>query len=78
MNSSNLPVTVGGVVIDAFVAVAAAAVNGFFVISIWKLTTSVDLGNTSQNVEKLCDTARFCCFPTAASTEESGAHKPGL
>jgi hypothetical protein len=52
---ADLPVFIGGVVIDPFVCIAAGGVNGFFIFAVFRFTVALYLLNSSQNVEKLTD-----------------------
>lgn len=53
MNSGDLSVGIRSVVIDTFLTVTAAAIDGLFVVSVRKLAASVDLSDTVQKMEKL-------------------------
>ena len=78
VNGRDLPVAVTGIVIDAHIAVTAAAVDCLLIMSVRKLTTPINLANRLQNVEKLCDAANIGRVLLGASTNKCTTHKPGL
>ena len=76
--SGDLPIFVSGVVIDPFVAAAAAGVYRFFETSSRKPAAAVRLTDSTENVEKLVYTAFFRAVTAAVPLGKCGADKSGL
>ena len=60
IHSSNLAVFVGGVIIYAFICVAAAGIEGEFIFVLPDAGKPPWLCNTVENMEELADTFGFC------------------
>ena len=71
------PVFIGGVVIDAFVAAAAGAVQSVFVLILTKAAAAQGLRYGLQNVKELADAAFFCVTPQRMELGKCRPDEPG-
>ena len=56
---SDLAISIGGVIVDPFICVAAGSIEGGFIVAVFIRVAALGLGNGVQDVKELADTFVF-------------------